>query len=222
DDQLDRYSDCRVVEIADRFAAGAEHLTVGGLVTGLKVMPIRKEGRNQGRRMAVFRLEDAAGAVRVVAFPDVFEAYERLLADGKPVLVVATTRGEGEHVELMADEVVALDGIDSRRAAALRVVIDLDQVDEERLEEIREYLLEHPGEMPVRFELLRRGRFRARLVPPPALTVDPRTATRDGLKTLLNGGWCEYEFDSKARNGGGKSVRAPTPPDNGCRAELVN
>ncbi|MCG6950647.1 MAG: DNA polymerase III subunit alpha [Acidobacteria bacterium] len=222
DEQLDRYSDCRVVEIADRFAAGAEHLTVGGLVTSLKVMPIRKEGRNQGRRMAVFRLEDAAGAVRVVAFPDVFEAYERLLADGKPVLVVATTRGEGEHVELMADEVVALDGIDSRRAAALRVVIDLDQVDEERLEEIREYLLEHPGEMPVRFELLRRGRFRARLVPPPALTVDPRTATRDGLKRLLDGGWCEYEFDSKARNGGGKSVRPPSPTATGDSAELVN
>ena len=67
--------------------------------------------------------------------------------------------------------IVALEGIDSRRAAALRVVLDLDQMDEERLEAIREYLLEHPGEMPVRFELLRRGRFRARLVPPPALTV---------------------------------------------------
>jgi hypothetical protein len=102
------------------------------------------------------------------------------------------------------------------------VVIDLDQVDEERLEEIREYLLEHPGEMPVRFELLRRGRFRARLVPPPALTVDPRTATRDGLKRLLDGGWCEYEFDSKARNGGGKSVRPPSPTATGDSAELVN
>jgi DNA polymerase-3 subunit alpha len=222
DDQLDRYADCRIVEVAENFAAGAEHVTVGGLVTGLKVMPIRKEGRNQGRRLAVFQLEDAAGVVRVVAFPDVFEAHERLLADGKPVLVVATVKGEGDHVELMADEIVSLEGIDSRRAAALRVVLDLDEVDEERLEAIREYLLEHPGEMPVRFELLRRGRFRARLVPPPALTVDPKAATRDGLKELLNGGWCEYEFDSKARNGNGKSSRPPSPDANGNSAELVN
>jgi DNA polymerase-3 subunit alpha len=132
EEQLDRYADCRVVELADRFAAGAEHVTVGGLVTGLKVMPIRKEGRNQGRRLGVFQLEDSAGVVRVVAFPDVFEAYERLLADGKPVLVVATVKGEGDHVELMADEIVALEGIDSRRAAALRVVLDLDRMDEER------------------------------------------------------------------------------------------
>jgi hypothetical protein len=122
----------------------------------------------------------------------------------------------------MADEIVALKGIDSRRAAALRVVLDLDRVDEERLEAIREYLLEHPGDLPVRFELLRRGRFRVRLVPPPALTVDPRTATREGLKLLLDGGWCEYEFDSSVRNGNGKSVQPPTPPESSNSAELVN
>jgi DNA polymerase-3 subunit alpha len=224
EEQLDRYSDCRIADLADRRAAGVEHVTVGGLVTGLKVMPIRKEGRNQGRRLAVFQLEDAAGVVRVVAFPDVFEVHERLLADGKAVLVVATVKGEGEHAELMADEIVSLEGIDSRRAAALRVVLDLDQMDEERLETIREYLLEHPGDMPVRFELLRRGRFRARLVPPPALTVDPGTATRKGLKELLGGGWCEYEFDSKTRNGNGKSTPPPTPPPDPDpdSAELVN
>ena len=222
DEQLDRYADCRVGELAESGAAGAEHVTIGGLVTGLKVMPIRKQGRNQGRRMGVFQLEDSAGMVRVVAFPDVFEAHERLLADGEVVLLVASVRGEGEHVELMADEIVALEGIDSRRAAALRVVLDLDQIDEERLEAIREYLLEHPGDMPVRFELLRRGRFRARLVPPPALTVDPRTATREGLKQLLDGGWCEYEFDSKARNGNGTTERPPSPPPDSDSAELVN
>jgi DNA polymerase-3 subunit alpha len=222
DEQINRYADCRVVELADRLTSGAEHVTVGGLVTGLKVMSIRKEGRNQGRRLAVFRLEDAAGVVRVVAFPDVFEAYERLLEEGEPVLVQATVRGEGEHVELMADEIVALKGIDSRRAAALRVVLDLDRVDEENLEAIREYLLEHPGDLPVRFELLRRGRFRARLVPPPALTVDPRTATREGLNRLLDGGWCEYEFDSTVRNGNSRLVKSHSPPPEGNSAELVN
>jgi DNA polymerase III subunit alpha len=221
-EQLERYADSSVVELPERFASGTEHVTIGGLVTGLKAMAIKKEGRNHGRRLAVFRLEDADGAVRVVAFPDVYEAHERLLEDGVPVLVVATMKGEGEHVELMAEEIVALEGIDSRRAAALKVVLDLDEVDEARLEAVREYLLEHPGDMPVRFELLRRGQFRARLVPPPALTVAPGTAAREGLKKLLGGGWCEYEFDTKTRNGGGK---AP-PPDVQAAArdaaELVN
>ena len=221
-EQLDRFADCTVEDLPARFADGAEHATVGGFVTGLKVMPIKKAGRNQGRRMAVFQLEDPTGAVRVVAFPDVFEARERLLTDGSLVLVMASLKGEGDHVELMADEVVALDGIDSRRAAALRVVLDLDQVDEERLDQIREYLLEHAGDMPVRFELLRRGRFRARLIPPPALSVDPRAETREGLRPLLGGGWCEFEFDASVRNGNGAARRPPAANGESESAEMVN
>jgi DNA polymerase III alpha subunit len=185
-------------------------------------MPIKKEGRNHGRRMGIFLLEGQTAAVRVVAFPDIFETYERLLEDGAAVMVVASLKGEGDHVELMADEIVALDGIDSRRAAALKVVLDLEEMDEERLEAIREFLLSHPGDLPVRFELLRRGRFCARLVPPPALTVDPKTTTREGLKRLLGSGRCQYEFDTKARNGNGKPGRPPAAPTNGESAELVN
>ncbi len=220
--QLERYADCKLGELPQRFSAGAEHATVGGLVTGLKVMPIKKAGRNQGRRLAVFQLEDQGGAVRVVAFPDVYEAHQRLLEDGVAVLVVSSLKGEGEHVELMADEIVLLDGIDSRRATALRVVLDLEHMDEERLDEIREFLLGRPGDMPVRFELLRRGKFRARLVPPPALTVDPSAATREGLETLLGGGWCEFEFDSATRNGSRQTQRPPSPTPDGDPAELVN
>jgi DNA polymerase-3 subunit alpha len=200
-DQLGLFADCAVENLPERMAAGAERVTIGGLVSGLKVMPIRKQGPNQGRRMAVWQLEDATGTVRVVAFPDAFERYERRLIDGAAVLVVASLKGEGDHVELSADEVAALDQIESQRAAALRLVLDLESLDEQGLEEIREYLLGHPGELPVRFELRRRGRFRVRLVPPPALTVDAGVATRDGLRQLLGGGWCEFEFDAAIRNG---------------------
>ncbi len=136
-------------------------------------------------------------------------------------MVVASLKGEGDHVELMAEEIVSLEGIDSKRAAALRVVLDLDQMDEDRLDAIREYLLEHPGDMPVRFELRRRGHFRARLVPPPALTVEPGTAAREGLKKLLGSGWCEYEFDTRSRNGKAASV-PPPPVAEGDPAEVVN
>jgi DNA polymerase-3 subunit alpha len=208
-DQLGRFADCTVTDLPSRFAAGAERVTLGGLVSALRVMPIRKEGRNQGRRMAVWQLEDPSGSVRAVAFPDVFERYERLLADGTAVLVMASLKGDGDHVELTVDEVASLDHVDSQRAAALRVVLDLDRVAEGDLEQLKEYLLEHPGELPVRFELRRKGRFRARLVPPPALAVDASADTRRGLEPLLAGGWCEFEFDTSIRNGRSANNQAP-------------
>ena len=200
-DQLDRFADCTVADLPSRFAAGAERVTLGGLVSALRVMPIRKEGPNQGRRMAVWQLEDPSGSVRAVAFPDAFERYERVLADGAAVMVMASVKGDGDHVELTVDEVASLDHVDSQRAAALRVVLDLDAVAEADLEQLKEFLLDHPGELPVRFELRRKGRFRARLVPPPALTVDASADTRKGLEPLLAGGWSEFEFDTSVRNG---------------------
>jgi len=220
-DQLDVFADCAVAELPDRLRAGAERVTVGGLVNALKVIPIKKAGRNHGRRMAVWQLEDATGTVRVVAFPDVFEQSERALVDGQPVLVVATIKGEGDHAELSADEVVALDDVAEKKAAALRIVLDLSEVDEASLDAVREYLLEHSGELPVRFEFVRQGQFRARMVPPPALSVDPSQETRDGLKELVGRGWSEFEFDTKARNG---KTKAPPPAESsdGEQADLVN
>jgi len=93
------------------------------------------------------------------------------------------------------------------------VVVDLDEADEASLEELREFLLDHPGDLSVRFELVRRGRFRARLVPPPALTVDGSQETRDALQERLGSGWCEFEYDTPirkpwrpARRGGGAAA----------------
>jgi DNA polymerase-3 subunit alpha len=212
-EQLDRYADCSVAGLALRFSEGAESATIGGMISGLRVIPIKKEGRNQGRRMAVFQLEDPSGAVRAVAFPDTFEAHERLIVDGASVLVSATLKGEGEHVELMVEEVADLVTMDSKKAAGLRVVLDLDAVDAEALDDLREFLLERSGEMPVRFELRRRGRFRARLVPPPALSVDASHETREGLTALAGVRRCEFEFDTAARNGDAAKETPPPPPE---------
>jgi DNA polymerase-3 subunit alpha len=220
--QLERYADSSVSQLVERFSGGAEHATVGGLITGLKVIPIKKEGRNQGRRMAVFHLEDASGVTRVVVFPDTFETYQRLVVEGAAVLVAATLKGDGDHVELMADEISDLDAMDMKRAASLRIVLDLERVDEDALEAIREYLLDHAGDMPVRFELRRRGRFRARLVPPPALSIDPSAEIRDGLGPLLAGGWSEFEFDTAQRNGKGEAALQPTGAASDEETGIVN
>jgi DNA polymerase-3 subunit alpha len=221
--QLDRFADGRVVDLAARLATGAEEATVGGLVSGLRVMPIKREGRNQGRKMAVFELEDPSGSIRVVVFPDAYERCEGVLEDGATVLVSASLRGDGDHVELALEDVTLLDEVDSKRAVALRVVLDLDRVEREQLEDVREFLLEHPGELPVRFELRRRGRYRVRLVPPPALTVAADPDMRRRLEAMLDGGWCEYEFGTAGRPDGEQVMLRPDAGGASVGpAELVN
>jgi DNA polymerase III alpha subunit len=77
--------------------------------------------------MASFSFEDQTGAVRVVAFTDAFDRCERTLAEGACVLVTASLRAsDAEHVELGLEEATPLEGIEARKAAALRVELDLE------------------------------------------------------------------------------------------------
>ncbi len=207
--ELKRLTDCSVAELPQRFADGAERATVGGLVTSLKAMSIKRDGRNQGRRMATFMLEDASGSVRVVVFPDLFERCERLLEDDAAIVVEATLKGDGDHVELSAEDLHGLEAFENRRASALCIDLDLDRIDQECLEELRELLLEHPGSLPVRFELTRTGQFRARLVPPPALSVDASTELRGAVVELVSGASCRLEFSTS----GGAAPSGPVPID---------
>lgn len=194
---LDRWErvlrDVRAVKIGDLqelAASGAESATVAGLVSGLKVRPI-KDGRNQGRRMASFTLEDQTASVRVVAFADAFERTERLLADGAALLVTAALRRqEGEHVELGLEEVVPLEGIESRRAAAVRIELDLARHGEEgELVRIHELVLGHEGRVSLRLRLLGEG-WRADLVPSRVLGVNPETLI-PALNAMLGPGHVE-------------------------------
>ncbi len=193
-EQLDRFSDCRVEDLGERFAAGADRATVGGLVVGLKEIPIKKNGPNQGRKMAVFSLEGTSGALRAVVFPDVYESIGHQLENDRAVLVAASLKGDGEHVELSVEGVVALESVETSRASALQITLDLNAVDEGVLGELRELLLANTGKTPVRFELVRKGAFRVRFVPPPALTIEPTEGLRAEVENLIKGAVTQLEF----------------------------
>ncbi len=183
-----------VSELPELAGTGADGAVVGGLITGLKVRPI-KEGRNQGRRMASFSLEDQSGTVRVVAFPDAFERYERALIDGTSVLVTATLRAnDPEHVELGMEEVTPLEGIEARKASALRVELRPEQLaDRDAVERLHELVLCHEGRMQLRMRLLG-PTWTAEFVPTRVLGVNPSTLI-PALLTLLGPIRAEYVFD---------------------------
>ena len=180
-----------LVEVA---GSGAEQALVGGLVAGLKVRPI-KEGRNQGKRMAAFMVEDQTGSVRAVAFADAFERLERLLADGAPLLFTAALRSsDAEHVELSVESATPLEGIEARAATALRVHLELEALPEsDALEHLYELVLRHEGKVPLRLRLTGEG-WRADVTPTRVLGVNPRTLVPE-LTALLGPGRVEYVFN---------------------------
>jgi DNA polymerase-3 subunit alpha len=184
----------QVAELPELAASGGDHAVVGGIVSGLKVRPIR-DGRNRGKRMASFQVEDQTGTVRAVAFADEFAKLERLLADGSALLFTAALRAsDAEHVELSVEEATPLEGIEARKASALRILLDLEHhADDANLERLHAVLLRHEGRMPVRLRLIR-GDWQAELVPDRLLGVDAKAVLPE-LTALLGPGHVEYVFN---------------------------
>ena len=92
-------------QIARQVAAGTTRFRLAGVV-----LSIRKR-RAGDRRYAFVRLSDPSGSYEVAAFRDTYGDGQGLLEPGKPVLVTAQARIEGEDVKLSAQ---SFDDLDAR------------------------------------------------------------------------------------------------------------
>ncbi|MCU0225212.1 MAG: DNA polymerase III subunit alpha [Acidobacteria bacterium] len=134
---------------------GGGEVTVGGLVAGLK-----RKRTNKGDWMATFHLEDMTGSVEVVVFPKLYRDVGESLADEQAMVVRGRADGEEGPVRLLAESVVTLDAAAARPIEAVTIRIDATEAGPERLQRVYELLADHPGPVPVFFEVIRPGAFR--------------------------------------------------------------
>jgi DNA polymerase III subunit alpha len=90
-EELEQFSDATTESLATRVD---QDVSIGGIVSQLKKTKIKK-GRNEGRLMGRFTLDDQYGSVDVVVFADLFDKVQRWLEDALPVLVTATVKDTG-------------------------------------------------------------------------------------------------------------------------------
>ena len=120
---------------------------IGGVVTRPRRTKI-KSGPNAGRLMGRFVLEDLEGSVPVAVFADTFERYGHLLEEESIVLIKASIRERGSHVELGVEEVTPLDEMSRQAVAQLAVDLPAELTPAELLK-LRDLICEHPGSTPV-------------------------------------------------------------------------
>lgn len=200
---LDRYQNVLQVlgimplsQLEKAWEEGEREVTVAGLVSGMAQHKTREKNGQGGRPMASFLLEDQTAAVRAVAFPDAFARLQSLLENGKALRVVATLAksSRDDKVELRVEDASPLEGIELRKARAVRLTIPLSRFEsKERLEELMDALSECEGNLPVRLRLVGES-FRAEVLPARVLGVDPEKLQKR-LLALLGPGHVEYLYN---------------------------
>lgn len=149
--------------------------TVGGVITNLQ-----RKWTKKGDLMGVFVLEDLKSNVETMVFPRTMTEHGHKLEDDAIVLVKARIDKRDDMPKLIAMEIEVVEGV-SDAATPFRLRVMPNRLTAELIAQLKEILLEHPGDHPV---LLHLGDDKV-LRLPPAYGVDAETGLVSEIRVLL-------------------------------------
>jgi DNA polymerase-3 subunit alpha len=152
-DELERQTNFPIVDIPE---SDGDVVTIGGIVG-----TVARRYTKKGEPYAMFRIEDLAGGVMVVAFPSVYEKVPGLIESDEILLVKGRVDLRGRELQLAAIEISRPDlSTDEDSPRIIRstdpVVVDVpaESCTAGMLAKLRETLAAYPGSTPVMLRVL--------------------------------------------------------------------
>jgi DNA polymerase-3 subunit alpha len=132
-----------------------ESITTAGLISNLRVLKSKK-----GDYYAQATLEDMAGTVDMLVFPDAFRKLQDKVRLEVPVLIRGGVRlEEGANPKLTVNEITPLEDAKVPLPRSLRVRIPLEDATDATVDGLHRLFVERKGEAKVLFDVERRGDF---------------------------------------------------------------
>jgi DNA polymerase-3 subunit alpha len=128
--------------------ANAEEASIGGIVSSIRPLKTRK-----GDRMCVFMLEDAAGSVEVVVFPETFKQFGHLAEVGQMLVVKGKLERDDESARILASELAPIDMVRERLATAVAIQLTTPPHDRATFERLWDVFARHKGDRRVAFDV---------------------------------------------------------------------
>jgi DNA polymerase-3 subunit alpha len=151
---------------------------LGGMIREPRTT-IVKSGRNEGRRMGFFLLEDFHGTVEAVLFARTFADIGHLMGSDRIILLEGKLDMSREEPSVHVDRIVPIE--DAPRLLAEGVVVRLDRVERDVLADLKSALGRSAGPLPVVLEFEAEPDTIARVKAGPAWSVEPTEDLLDRL-----------------------------------------
>jgi DNA polymerase-3 subunit alpha len=143
-DELKAFGARRVADLA----ASEADVWVGGIVSALRPLKTKK-----GDRMAVFMLDDVAGNVEVVVFPETFAKHGLLIEADAMLLVRGKLEKDEESARIVATELMAVSTLKERTTTEVAIHLAVPPHGRNTFEALAELLSRHRGDRRVSLEL---------------------------------------------------------------------
>ncbi len=155
-------------------------VTLGGFLHGTKTIMTKK-----GEKMAFSNLEDLTGKIECVIFPKVFTEYESLLHLDEPVIIEGQINTKEEPKKLFPMKISRLRDEREDRISGVRINVELEKVQDNMLEKLKETLVDFPGAIPTHI-IFESNKGRARLPLGKEFFVDPSPQLANRINDIFN------------------------------------
>ena len=128
---------------------------LGGLISGVKLAHTKNPKPGSPSRYAIFDLEDTAGVIRCILWPEQFVQYGTLVeADAIRVFRgVIDKRPGSEEANLIINEIIDLPDLEARATRSVWIRVLEEQHGLAKLEQLHEILRGYPGKYPLELTL---------------------------------------------------------------------
>jgi DNA polymerase III subunit alpha len=126
-----------------------EEITVAGIVVSMRSMRSRR-----GERWGILTLQDMTGVLEVLAFPEAFARLEGVFKSNAPLVLKGRVNVEEAGTRLAVMDARRLEDVGQRPPSVMRVRVNLDAVDPNILDELKELFASKPGSCSVAFDLV--------------------------------------------------------------------
>jgi DNA polymerase-3 subunit alpha len=147
-------------------------VVLGGMLSSIKTAHVRKvRAGSTATKYANFDLEDTAGIIRCIIWPEEFARFEQYVQPDAILVVrgAVDRRGGGDEANLIVNELIPLDRLDARYTRGIVIRLEEERQGAAHLAPLREILRGYPGSCEVQIVLdladgsrvqLRSGRLR--------------------------------------------------------------
>ncbi|HEY1648606.1 MAG TPA: DNA polymerase III subunit alpha [Terracidiphilus sp.] len=162
----------------------SDEIQVAGIIHGLRVQKTKREGK----LYAQGALEDATGKIELVCFPRDYERLCEQLKIEAPVLVRGTLTGDEDAApKISINGIVALEQVQVKLPAGVRIRINLERATEEMFAELKSAADAAPGPGKVMLHLERKGEY-AVILEPEGMSVTADRSWMERVEELVGKG----------------------------------
>jgi DNA polymerase-3 subunit alpha len=153
-------------------------VTLAGILTG-----VQRRITKQGRPWASATLEDLAGGVETLFFPNTYEVIGQYIAEDAIVIVKGRVDRRDDTPRIMAMDMSMPDVSHAADTKPITLTMSITRCTPPLVDQLKEILVSHPGDAEVHVHL--QNGSRTTVMRLAGVRVSPTTALRADLKTIL-------------------------------------